>query len=97
MALQFSLVLGAYRPDRPAHKCFVVCFVCLRLCSCIGRSILFDQDGVRLFAGAHNVLKVFSWPSPACQQSLSVTWADVSDMALSQPYLVCWNYTQNGF
>jgi len=54
-----------------------------------GRSILFDQDGLRLFAGTHNVLKTFSWPSATCLDSLSISWGDVADMALSQTYLVC--------
>ena len=65
------------------------CDVEWRLVMSGDRSILFDQDGIRLFAGAHNMLKIFRWPSVACQGSLSVSWADVSDMALSQTYLVC--------
>jgi len=53
------------------------------------RSVLFDQDGIRLFAGAHNVLKIFSRPSTSAYlDSVSVNWGDVADMALSQNYLV---------
>ena len=70
-----------------ARVCVRVC-VCVGVCVCDVRSILFDQDGIRLFAGAHNVLKVFSWPLATCLESLPVSWASVADLALTHTYLV---------
>jgi len=53
--------------------------------------VLFDVDGQRLFAGTHNVLKVFSCPSAACLDSVSVSWGSVVDMARTHTYLVCFS------
>ena len=55
---------------------------------CFASSVLFDVDGLRLFAGCHNVLKVFTWPTNTCVESLPINWGDVADMALTQNFLV---------
>jgi len=52
------------------------------------RTVLFDSDGCRLFAGTHNVLKVFGCPSATCLDSVSVSWGGVVDMARTCSYLV---------
>ena len=52
------------------------------------RSIFFHPDGLCLYSGGTNKLKVFSWEPGRCLDSLALDWGGVADIAMAQNQLV---------
>ena len=52
------------------------------------RSIFFHPDGLCLYSGAVDMMKVYSWEPAACHDSVALGWSKVADMAVAQNQLV---------
>lgn len=49
----------------------------------------FHPDGLCLFSGGKDLLKVYGWEPSECHDSIPISWGDVADITLTQNQLVC--------
>ena len=54
----------------------------------IHRCIFYHPEGLCLYSGANNQLKVYGWEPSRCYDSLVLDWGMVSDIAMAQNQLV---------
>ena len=52
------------------------------------RTTLFHPDGLCLYSGGQDMLKVFGWEPLRCFDALNVGWGKVSAMAIAEKQLV---------
>ena len=52
------------------------------------RCIFYHPDGLCLYSGAVDMMKVYSWEPAACHDSVALGWSKVADMAIAQNQLV---------
>lgn len=52
------------------------------------RCISFSGDGECLFAGCHDLLKVYGWEPFRCYDTISTGWGRVADLAVAQTQLI---------
>ena len=49
----------------------------------------FHPDGLCIYCGCENQLKVYGWEPAKCFDTLTTGWSRVSDIAIAQKQLVC--------
>ena len=52
------------------------------------RTIFFHPDGLCLYSGAVDMMKVYSWEPFQCHDSVALGWSKVADVAIAQNQLV---------
>ena len=52
------------------------------------RCITFHPEGLALFSGAQDSMRVYGWEPVRCYDSFSLSWGKVADMAISSSQLV---------
>lgn len=50
--------------------------------------MMYHPDGVCLFSGGKDLLKVYGWEPPECFDSVPISWGDVAHITLAQNQLV---------
>ena len=58
------------------------------MCSFLLEVYFFHPDGLCLYSGAVDMMKVYSWEPAACHDSVALGWSKVADMAVAQDQLV---------
>jgi len=54
----------------------------------VSRSLTFHPEGLCLYCGCENQLKVYGWEPTKCFDTLTTGWSRVSDIAIAQKQLV---------
>ena len=82
-----GLVMSVSFPLLPSDICHILTRTCWFWALCF-RCIAFHPDGMCLYSGSKDVLKVYGWEPIECYDTVPVAWGDVCDMSISNTQLV---------